>query len=216
MDPDEPIYAASKKIRRGEAAFPPPLDRLADLIAARYGPRPLNITFDSRSDLHPPRVWVVLVHAADGTPFRDRFRNDRDRERVILRHARSALTAHDPAVNLSGLFLAFSAFDRCAIWEANEKLTESELEALRVRLDADRLWKVDVLFEWVFFFLHTDRQAAAVRDGPDRDRYVAAYREAVAPHDEFGYAAGPALGVTVDSKAYVDRHCGGNLFHYYK
>jgi hypothetical protein len=62
-------YKATKRIKRRTMRLAPPFDELAAWIGGTWAVTVLNVIYDPRDDLHPPRLQVILEHQEDADSF---------------------------------------------------------------------------------------------------------------------------------------------------
>jgi hypothetical protein len=67
-------YEATKRIKQGKARLAAPFDELAAWISERWSVTVLNVIYDGRNALHPPRIQVILEHEAEAQGFRDGYK----------------------------------------------------------------------------------------------------------------------------------------------
>ncbi len=65
-------------------------------------------------------------------------------------------------------------------------------------------------------FVHTDRQAQALRASTAPAAWADTYFEIAKQHDEFGYLQRSSIAINVDSKENFDTHFSSNWYHYFK
>ena len=159
ITPSDPGYLATKQIKRGEVQLGPPLDELAEWISKKWCVTVLNVIYDHRNDLHGPRLQVILEHDKDAQSFRAGFNFDKKKQSAIasqfieIAHIKSGYE-----YDVDGLFVVFSAFAPLTLHEANEDITDEEINELKRRIDNAHLWEVSRCFGAVTFMFYTDSQ----------------------------------------------------------
>ena len=199
--------------------MPLPFRELADWISAHYGVHVLNILLDTVEPDDRPRLNVVLEWTEDERKFRQgpflSFDATRQRE-IGDRLAASTDEALGRKSDMGRLVVIFSAFEPIARAEANQRVTEADIEQLTKTLADRDLWKIRKGFGTVTFFLYTDAQVKARETSGARARFARAYAQIVAPYDEFGYVAKRGITVGLDSKENFDSVYRGSWFYYDK
>jgi hypothetical protein len=94
---------------------------------------------------------------------------------------RQATHEHD----VSGLFVVFSAFAPIARHEADSKISDQQIEALKRRIGNPDLWVISRSFGHVTFMFYTDAQANAYAAEGKREEYARKYFEMLKPYDGF-------------------------------
>jgi hypothetical protein len=210
-------YVETKRIKQGLKQLEAPFDVLSSWIESTWHVHVLNVVFDPSSPLHGPRIQVILESERDLCVFQPEVNFDADKQAAIkakyLELLRGASASLDDE---KGLFVVFSAFAPLARQEADARIRDEEVEALRQSIGDPDLWKIARCFSRVTFFFHTDEQA---RRG-ERDGRLAAYSrcylELLKPHDEFGYIVADRFSVDFDSKENFDQNYAGSWFYYYR
>ena len=113
-----------------------------------------------------------------------------------------------------GLFVPFVSFEPAAITEANESVTEEQVERLKNKLANKDLWKISRLFNSVTFLFFTNAQVA--KYAGLRETCSQEYLRLVEPYDEFGYVKKRGLRVHFDSKEIFDTKYNSSWFYYYR
>lgn len=215
--PSDDEYPSAKHRKITGEPLAPPFRELAAWMASRYNVTVLDITHSLIDRANRPRLDIILEYGRDLELFRpNRFDYDADKVADILAQFRLLTEEHSGGgLRTDGLFLTLSSFDWAARIEANENITERELEELKARLSNPALWMISRLFDSITFFFHTDAQAADHRDRGLLAVYAEEYAKLAARHDEFGYLARDPVRLNFDSKQTLDTKYGGVLHSYY-
>jgi hypothetical protein len=219
ITPTDEDYKDTKQVKIHGTQLPPMFKELAEWISARYGVHILNIILDTIEPNNRPRLNVVLEWAGDERKFREpQFPNfDATKQREIRnRFASIAGDTLNRETNIGRLLVIFSSFEPVARMEANWRVTDDDIEQLKMTFSCPDLWKVRRGFENVTFFFYTDAQAKANEISGATDRFAQAYAGLTAPYDEFGYLAKRPIAVRLDSKENFDSTYQGNWFYYDK
>lgn len=177
----------------------------------------LNAIYDRANDLHAPRLQIILEHHEDAHRFRDGYNFDTKKQRAIAAHFREIInTQLSHGYDVNGLFVVFSAFAPIAKAEADSRLSEQQIEALKNRLANPDLWKILRFFGHVTFMFYTEKQAATYEANGQKELYGRKYFEILKPNDEFGYLFPDEFPVSFDSKQNFDDNYESNWYYYYK
>ena len=114
------------------------------------------------------------------------------------------------------LFVIFTAFEPVARVEANESVTDQEINRLKKELNDDDLWEISRLFDSVTFFFYTDEQVKDARQRGVLGKYSRKYSKIVEKYDEFGYHKIRPVSASLDSKENFDTNFQSNWYYYYK
>jgi hypothetical protein len=209
-------YQATKRIKQGKARLAAPFTELAAWISDRWHVIVLNVIYDHRNNLHAPRIQVILEHETEAQRFRDGFNFDSRKQQEVAAKFRQMVSGDSCQYDLTGLFVVFSAFATIAREEADSKITESEIDALKKRIGNPDLWVISRFFGHVTFMFHTDAQAKEYAAKGKQSEYAQKYFEILKPHDEFGYIAQDSFIVAFDSKQNFDDKYQSNWYYFYK
>ncbi len=213
----DPEYKATKRIKRGTARLAPPFDELAAWISSNWRVTVLNVIYDPSNELHPPRLQVILEHQKDADSFFDGFNfNEEKQEAIASRFLEIVNRQPTHGYDADGLFVVFSAFAPIARQEADEKISEEQIEALKRRIGNRDLWVITRSFGHVTFMFFTDAQAKAYAAAGKREEYARKYFEILKPNDEFRYLSEKDFVVNFDSKQNFDDNYESNWYYYYK
>ena len=160
---------------------------------------------------------MILEHRRDAEKFRDGYNFDATKQQAIRAHFLDIINRQPShGYDVDGLFVVFSAFAPIAKEEADSKLSEQQIEALKNRLSNPDLWVVSRCFGRVTFMFFTDEQAAKHEANGKKEEYAEKYFEILKPNDEFGYLSVDDFAVGFDSKQNFDDNFKGNWYYYYK
>lgn len=177
----------------------------------------MNVIYDRRNDLHAPRIQVILEHEADAQVFRDGANFDHGKQHEITSKFLQIVSRDaNREFDVDHLFVVFSAFAPLARVEADDKISESEIDALQRRIDNPDLWAISRCFGQVTFMFFTDAQAKEHAATGKQPEYARMYFAILKPHDEFDYLVQESFTVAFDSKQNFDNNYQGNWFYYYK
>lgn len=212
----DPAYQATRQIKAGRASLAPPFAELAAWIAARWHVTVLNVLYDQVELLHGrPRLQVIFEHSRERRTFLDGPNFDATKQRAIAERFAQLVTDHTPArFSLDGLFVVFAAFAPLARVEADERITERDVQNLQRRLADEELWTIHRCFGLVTFMFYTHAQARSHEEAGLRDAYSDMYFDMLRSHDEFGYLSRPRFSVKFDSKENFDENYQGSWFFY--
>ena len=209
-------YQATKLVKLGDAWLEPPFDELAEWISETWQVTVLNVIYDRRNELHAPRLQIILEHAADAGKFRDGLNFDDGKQAAIVDRFCEMVSTRPNDFDVTGLFVVFSAFAPIAHEEADARISEEDVEALRLQIGDPELWYISRFFGRVTFFFYTNQQVKKRETNGSRAAYARSYFALLKPHDEFGYLREDEFTVAFDSKQNFDRNCNGNWYKYYR
>lgn len=212
-------YKATKLIKQGKARLAAPFTELAEWISDKWRVTVLNVIYDHRNNLHAPRIQVILEHEAEAQVFWDGFNDVFDRQKqqeIASKFLEIISRASHPEYDVAGLFVVFSAFAPLAREEADGKISESEIDALKRRIANPELWTISRYFGHATFMFFTNAQAKEHAAIGKQAEYARMYLEILKPHDEFNYLAQDCFTIAFDSKQNFDDNYQSNWYYYYK
>jgi hypothetical protein len=212
-------YQATKLIKQGKARLGAPFTELAAWISDRWGVTVLNLIYDRPliAHRHTPRIQVILEHEAEALEFRDGFNFDRRKQEEIASKLHRIIRRDSyREYDAEGLLVAFSAFAPIAQEEADGRISESEMDALKKSIGNPDLWVISRFFGHVTFMFYTDAQAKEYAAKGKQSEYARRYFDILKPKDEFDYIAQDSFTVAFDSKQNFDDNYQGNWYYYYK
>jgi hypothetical protein len=217
--PSDLAYKLTKQLKISGNPLLSPHRELAEWINVHYDVQVLNLILDTIEPGSQPRLNVILERAADEERFRQKPFLNFDKDAQLAVHQQFAsLTkkVERQTIDVSRLLVIFSAFERVARIEANQRVTDQEIETLKASLADPELWIIRTSVDGVTFFLYTDAQLKAHRDMGARDLYMREYSRLTEPYDEFGYLRTRGVPVSLDSKENFDTNYQSNWFYYYR
>ena len=141
----------------------PPFRDLARWIDRTWGVVVLNVIHDPANALHPPRLQVVVEHKAHLNVFRRGTKFDPAKQgRILEKFAELAGRRRAQPYDLKGLFVVFSAFAPLARQDADSRVTDAEVEALKARIGNPAIWEISRSFGEVTFFFFTRTRLVAL------------------------------------------------------
>jgi hypothetical protein len=218
IDPSDPEYASTKRIRQGRASLPKNLVKFAEWIADRFNcPVPLNVVAD-RIFLGDPRLQIIFEFEADAKKFFTKSGNfDSAKQLIVLDQYKKLFPPrwfyqrkHDR------MFAIFVNFESVARQEANQAMRDNQIASVQRSLASPLIWTIKPLFDCVTFMLHTDHQLKMTEGSDFRQQCVEAYSRELAQHDEFGYFAEKPIFVRFSSKETLERDYEGNWYYFFK
>jgi hypothetical protein len=217
ITPADSEYKATKRIKQGREHLTPQFDELARWIASTWQVTVLNVIYDGRNSLGAPRLQVILEHQSDALKFHSGVNFDQKKQHAIkTRFLEMVAQMRTPTFDVDGLFVVFSAFAPLARQEADSRLPEKELKALKARIGNPDLWEISRCFGSVTFFFFTDAQTKRYESEGKRTEYAKMYFELLKRHDEFGYLEEKEFTVAFDSKQNFDENFESSWFYYYR
>lgn len=219
ITPLDEDYQQTKRLKKSGAPLESPFKELAGWISAEYRVCVLNVVYDTVDPDDIPRLSVILETQEDAMKFQHSAPggfNKVDQQRVRECFETILNKQDDRRFNVEGLFVVFESFERVARIEANESVTQNELDQLKAKLNNKDLWEISRLFDTVTFFFYTDAQVRHYEAAGLREAYAREYARLVQPHDEFGYLQRRGVLAYFDSKENFDTNYQSNWYYYYK
>jgi hypothetical protein len=208
-------YIETKKIKKGEVSLAPPFDELAACISTKYNVEVLNVIYDRIIPDDRPRLEVVLEWGKDKNKFIEgEFGNF---NKVLQGEVKSMFIDIVEKDSLhqfecDKLFVIFSEFECIAKEEANSRVSDSDIDELKVELSNPAVWKIRPRFGSVTIFLYTDSQLLECEKSGRKANYSEKYLAIVKMYDEFGYINN--ISVELDSKENFENTFKGSWFNY--
>jgi len=210
-------YKSTKRIKQGKKRLHAPFDELAEWISETRSVKVLNVIYDRRNSLHAPRIQVILEHQSQAKKFHSGVNFDRQQQDAIAKKFLAIIGRADKhQFDVDGLFVVFSAFSPIAKEEADSKISEADVKALKKRIGNPDLWDISRCLGHVTFFFVTDEQVKKYEAQGKKDEYATMYFELLKPHDEFGYLKRSQFKINFDSKQNFDENFESNWYYYYK
>lgn len=217
--PSDDDYQQTKRLKIEGVRLPSPFMEMVDWIGSHYGVHVLNVFYDTVIPDDCPRLSVILESRGDAQEFYDRDLGNFDRiKRDCVREHFETLVSQqgDRGLKVDGLFVVFAAFESVARIEANESVSEKEIECLKAELNNEDLWEISRCLDGVTFFFYTDAQVKAHEAKGLRDSYAREYARILRPYDQFGYLQSQGVSVCFDSKENFDTNYRSNWSSYYR
>lgn len=217
ITPSDREYKATKRIKQARTRVAPPFDELRAWIGSTWQVTVLNVIYDPANGLHAPRLKVIVEHQEDTQRFRDGYNFDKAKQDAVASKFLEIISTEEAdEYNVDGLFVVFSAFAPIAKEEADSRLSEEEVEALKTRIANPDLWVIHRCYGQVTFMFYIDAQARAYEAKGQKELYARMYFEILKPYDEFGYLEEEEFAVSFDSKQNFDDNYGSNWYWYCK
>ncbi|NJM55266.1 MAG: hypothetical protein HC841_04565 [Verrucomicrobiae bacterium] len=219
ITPRDEDYQQTKLLKLSGAPLKSPFKELADWVGKRYGVQVLNVFYDTIQPDNRPRLSVILETQEDAQKFRKgalgNF-NNADQKEVQEHFDRILQEQGNLNFDAQRLFVIFVAFERVAMEEANESVTDEEVAQLKSKLANNDLWEISRCFDSVTFFFFTDVQVKKYEAAGLRRVYAEEYSRLVHRHDVFGYLKKRGVSAHFDSKENFDKNFESNWYYYYK
>lgn len=198
-----------------------PFDELAAWISDNWNVTVLNVIYDRRdrlNSLHYPRIQVILEHSDDAESFYISYCNPDKNKQTAIASKFIEIINRKPnhGYDVNGLFVIFSAFAPIALDEADEKIPEKDIDALKHQIDNPDLWTIKRGFGKVIFMFYTDAQAEEYTAKGMKTEYASQYFELLKAHDEFGYFSEDKFDIQFDSKQNFDENYSSNWAQYFR
>lgn len=210
-------YKATKHIKQGKKRLRFPFDELARWIELKWNVTVLNVIYDRANSLHAPRLQVILEHKTHARKFHRGVNFDQSKQSAIASRFLEIIgkgSTYD--FNVDGLFVVFSAFAPLAREEADNQISDEDVQSLKARIGNPDIWEISRFFGYVTIFFFTDAQIKRYETERKKQEYARIYFEILKPHDEFGYLHRRDFKIDFDSKQNFDENYESNWFYYYK
>lgn len=230
----DPDHDELRLIKRGEKQIDPVFDQFVAEFQQAFGIVPLALATDllpaTRVTNARPRLGVVLERTAEQLAFRspDTVNYDQAKQADVARIVARSVPATDlsrlfgvaaePDVDWAAdLFVHFTEFESTAKSTAHASIRGAELDRFVAGLGlGDQFWCTQRYSGPPVVFVHTDAQAAVLRDSEMLERWADLYFALVKAHDEFGYLSRDEIVIRVDSKETFDRDYQSSSYYYFK
>ncbi len=114
------------------------------------------------------------------------------------------------------LWVIYGGFEPIARIEANDAVSEEEIEQLKTELDNKDLWLIRTAFSGVTFFLYTDEQLKQYENSAIKKQWAEKYFDLLERYNQFGYFKRESFNIYLDSKEKFDKNYASNWYYYYK
>ena len=225
-------YMMTKLLKKGEVKMEELFVNLAAWIAQTFNVTVLNIIYDTIDNGQRPRLQIIFEIYPDYLLFMANYGYDRDKQKLVAtqfgevlktqrRHKRWSLfdffkKRATTKYSCKNIWIAFSAFDKIAMEEANRNISEEEVQQLEAAINMAEIWRIYPTFSSAVFFFYTEEQVVAYKT-PETEKYLAErYYQILKPHDEFDYIKKSEFKIELDSKERFDDLYKGSWFNYYK
>jgi len=217
--PSDKTYQKTKQIMLGKEKMNPDFKLLADFIDKKFNVKVVNIIYDHIDSYGCPRLNICFEFEYEKRSFdanpNERFSVfDRKKQQIIAKKFEQL--ADNEKYKTRGAWIIYSAFEPIAKTEANEKISEEELDKLRKQLDNKDIWTISRLFTGVTFFLYTDEQLKTYEDSSLKKEWADMYFDILKTYDEFDYFKRDTFDIFLDSKEDFDKNYDSNWWYYYK
>ncbi|WP_298864024.1 hypothetical protein [uncultured Gimesia sp.] len=211
-------YKATKRIKQGKTSLESPFDELAEWISATWDVVVLNVVYDHADGLlRAPRIQVILEYQDHAQKFSKGFNFDKKKQKAIAKKFIEIIKKQpEHGYDITGLFVVFSAFDQIAKEEADEQISDLEIEALKAQIANADLWEISRCFGGVTFMFYTDKQVAKYEQNGKKELYARKYFSILKRYDEFSYCSFADFDIQFDSKENFDKNYESNWYYYYK
>jgi len=210
-------YTSSKAIRKGEQQLSPPFSDLADRIMAVFGVRPLNIVYDILEHNQQPRLRIIFERHKEKKKLWEANESNQDIDiESYVSNFFKELAQSDHRFRSENLYLFIDTFEPAARLEANNKITDQQLLALKEKLTDYPLWTITKNTRSGIFFFHTNEQVGIHNNEETKKVFNKAYFAMIKPYDEFNYLDESTELIEMDSKEHFDTIYQSNWFYYHK
>jgi hypothetical protein len=136
-----------------------PFAELAMWISETWSVTVLNVIYDGRNDLHALRIQIILEYDVDTQSFRDGLNFDQKKQKAIASQFLKIISRQaNHGYDVDRLFVVFSSFAPIALEEADARISDKEIKALKRRIANPHLWEISRCFGHVTFVFYKDAQ----------------------------------------------------------
>jgi hypothetical protein len=216
--PSDEDYKQTKRIKVEGKTLPSPFKELSDCIASHYVVDVLNIFYDTVIPDDRPRLSVILEYESDADQFRGTDGNfDKSKQDFVRKTFEDILVQqNNKTFDVDGLIVIFTSFERVARVEANERVTDDDIERLKTSLNNADIWDIATCFDAAVFFFYTNNQLLWHKATGLADSCAHSYEQLVNGYDEFGYLKRRGIAVNFDSKENFDKNFNESWFYYWR
>lgn len=209
-------YVATKRIKQGKKRLTAPFKELAQWISTEWRVTVLNVRYDRANAIHAPRVHVILEHESHARKFHRGVNFDMEKQAAVAKKFLEIIAGDSKhTLDVAGLFVIFSAFAPEAIEEADGKISEEDIQALKVQIGNPDIWEISRPCGDVTVFFFTNDQVKLHEAKGRKKEYAKLYFDLLKPHDEFGYLKESKFKIDFDSKQNFDENFKGSWFNYF-
>lgn len=215
-------YQETKQIMLGNQTMKPEFKKLAEWIDKTYAVKTINIIYDTIDEGKRPRLQICFEFENEKTSFYDKnnlnYRSDT--QQAIQQQFQQLL--EDSSIPKSAfyfsdnLWVIYGGFEPLARMEANGKIPEEKVLALKEELNNPELWYISRAFSAVTFFLYTEEQVKKYKDSAIEKIWADKYFDLLDQYNEFGYFKRDSFQIYLDSKENFDTNYASNWYYYYK
>ena len=228
-------YKQTKKIKLGLTKMNQDFVELAQFIDETFNVKTLNIIYDVIDKGTRPRLGIILEFGKDKSGFSEQngFGNyDSSKQKIIAEKFKKIaiekgfvknqnlfemiFTKNTDKYKTDNILVYYSAFEPIAKEEASRKITQEEVNQLKIDLKCQELWEISSFFYYTTFFLYTDEQVKKYENSETKKVWTKKYFDLIKPNDEFGYIKQENFGISLDSKENFDNNYQSNWYYYYK
>jgi hypothetical protein len=224
-------FKLTKSIKQGKIAMNIEFEPLANWIYDEYGTKPLNIIY-KRGLKHATRPCLDIIFEREvNFYYKDIiFIHNEIVTDAILKKFKETLInqglyrkinflnwlpGFKSKYNLDDIYIWFSDFKFVAQTEANENVSQSEIERISSEVDAGLIWSTTKFGSGITFFLYTEKQVAENTSNGLKAVLSQKYFEVLKKYDEFNYFDAESFSVGFDSKENLDKNYNGSFYDYY-
>jgi hypothetical protein len=224
----DPDYIDTKIIKRGHKQLDPIFQPLADWINQTYGTKVLNIYYDKiEVDKNRPRLNIIFEHQEEELKFRDGFLGNfhSDKQRIIagkfdevvngrIKESGILSKLFNKKYDTKNLLVIFDSFEPIAREEANQNISENEIENLKSEIGMTDLWTIYRQFSIATIFFYTDKQLEKYSSDGTTEILKKKYYDLLKHYDEFDYIKPDTDFIKFDTKENFDNNFESSWFYY--
>jgi hypothetical protein len=218
ISPQDALYQETKCLVLQGLPLPWPFADLSAWAALNYRVRVLNAALETMPDNSQVARLTLVLDTEDelnqftaGGVFLKTAQQRFTEELLALLASRS-----DPRLKDQRLLVVFTALESIARIEANERVTQRDLDGLQTKLHNPNLWQISRNYDSATFFFQTEAQVKAALNSDLLELYAQEYGHVASAYDDLNYLQRRPLDVYFDSKENFEKNYQGNWCDYYK
>lgn len=222
ITPSDKDYKETKLIKQGKKELNPRFRNLADWINNNYAAKVLNIYYDKTTGAYKkvfPRLFIIFEHQTDEMKFKDDLWTFNSEKQKIIAEKFKELVNNDKIdakFHTKDLLVIFDSFEPVARTEANERISQWEIEKLKTDINNPHIWEISNFSAGATFFFYTNQQVEENENNGYKIILAEKYFQLLKKYDEFNYFSRDQFTISLDSKENFDNKYQSSWFYYYR
>ncbi|WP_367899203.1 hypothetical protein AB3N61_18565 [Leptospira sp. WS58.C1] len=217
--PADKEYRDTKLIIKGKTVLKSPFLEFANWLSIEYGVNVLNIVYDKVIPDNRPRLQIILKKRNELLSFQEKDSINFDRmkqKKITEKFVELVKSKNINQFDTNSIFSVFSAFDSIALIEANENISNWQIEELISNYSKLEIWKIERSFGAAVCFFYKNQQLENAINKGKTDLISSSYFNLLKRFDEFSLIERDLFTLSFDSKENFDRNYNGNWFNYWR